>query len=116
MSHRATTVLWFMLAAASIVAGCAGVRGCGGGPAIPDDRAMVPVDVTTVGFDRDSAAHYVLLRNHTTGRTLPILIGDDEARAIMFEMRGVRSDRPLTYELLLNVIEQTGNRVDRVVI
>ena len=102
--------------AASIAVGCASVIGCAGGPDARHDGAQVPVEVTSVGFDRDSATHYVLLSEHTGGRTLPILIGEDEARAIMFEMRGVKPDRPLTYELLRDVIEQTGNHVDRVVI
>ena len=47
---------------------------------------------------------------------LQILIGDEEARTIMFEMHGIRPDRPLTHDLLRDLIEQTGNHVDRVVI
>jgi uncharacterized protein len=112
---KAIMALWLLLAA-SIAVGCAGVIGCAGGRGARHHDALAPVEVTSVGFDRDSATHYVVLREHPGGRTLPILIGDDEARAIMFEMRGVKPDRPLTYELLRDVIEQTGNRVDRVVI
>jgi len=76
----------------------------------------VRVKVANVGFDQESGTHFVLLADQAGIRTLPILIGDDEARAIMFELRGVKPPRPLTYELLRDVIEQTGNRVDRIVI
>src|SRR5260370_11615012 len=34
----------------------------------------------------------------------------------MLEMHGIKPDRPLTHDLLRDLIEQTGNRVDRVVI
>ena len=58
----------------------------------------------------------MLLEDKRDGRSLPITIGDEEARAIMFEMHGIRPERPLTCELLRDVIEQTGNHVDRVVV
>jgi bifunctional DNase/RNase len=58
----------------------------------------------------------VLLADEAGKRTLPILVGENEALAISLQLKGVKTDRPLTYQLLRNVIEQTGNRVDRVVI
>lgn len=72
--------------------------------------------MANVGFDDQSGAHYVLLEDLAGKRGLQILIGDEEARAIMLEMRGIRPERPLTHDLLRNVIERTGNHVDRVVI
>ena len=82
---------------------------------VQSDRSEIPVKVANVGFDQESGAHFVLLEDQAGKRTLPIMIGDDEARAIMFELRGIKPPRPLTYELLRNVIEQTGNRDDRIV-
>ncbi|HVA41726.1 MAG TPA: bifunctional nuclease domain-containing protein [Candidatus Binataceae bacterium] len=77
---------------------------------------QVRVEVANVGLDNDSGAHYVLLEDLTRTRALPILIGDEEARTIMLEMHGIKADRPLTEDLLRDLIEQTGNHVDRVVI
>jgi hypothetical protein len=77
---------------------------------------QVRVDVANVGLDNDSGAHYVLLEDAARRRALQILIGDEEARTIMLEMHGIKPDRPLTHDLLRDLIEQTGNRVDRVVI
>lgn len=74
------------------------------------------MQVTSVGMDRDSGAHYVLLDDQSQQRALPILIGDNEAQAIMLELHGLQPPRPLTHDLLRSVIEDTGNRVDRVVI
>ena len=76
----------------------------------------VKVEVTSVGIDRDTGAHYVLLEDGTQSRGLPILIGDNEAESILLELHGLKPPRPLTQDLLRSVIEQTGNRVDRIVI
>jgi bifunctional DNase/RNase len=77
---------------------------------------QVRVEVANVGLDNDSGAHYVLLEDPAHARELQILIGDEEARTIMLEMHGIKPDRPLTHDLLRDLIEQTGNHVDRVVI
>ena len=79
----------------------------------PDE---VRVKVTDVGFDQSSNTHYVMLEDQGGRRAMPIMIGDDEARSIMLELNGIKPDRPLTTDLLRNVIRQTGNQVDRVVI
>ncbi|HZO82719.1 MAG TPA: bifunctional nuclease domain-containing protein [Candidatus Binataceae bacterium] len=112
--HRRTAPRFVALLAAALgsvlFAACAGRHDVG--PA-PD---QVRVEVANVGFDDQSGAHYVLLEDLSGKRGLQILIGDEEARAIMREMRGIKPERPLTHDLLRNVIERTGNHVDRVVI
>lgn len=103
----------FLLIAA---AACACARG-GVTASAGDYRTdEVKVEVATVGVDHDTGAHYVLLEDRANDRALPILVGDGEAEAITLEMRGLRTPRPLTQDLLRNVITQTGNHVDRVVI
>jgi bifunctional DNase/RNase len=76
----------------------------------------VKVEVASVGMDSESGTHFVLLADESSHRTLPIMIGDSEARAIIIELHGLKPPRPLTHDLLRTIIEQTGNRVDRVVI
>ena len=77
---------------------------------------QVRVKVTDVGFDQNSNTHYVMLEDQDGRRAMPIMIGDDEARGIMLALNGIKPDRPLTTDLLRNLIRQTGNQVDRVVI
>jgi bifunctional DNase/RNase len=115
MVHRRTApwaagVFGALAALTLAAAGCAGRHDSG---PTPD---QVRVEVANVGFDNQSGAHYVMLEDLSGRRGLQILIGDEEARAIMFEMRGIKPERPLTHDLLRNVIERTGNHVDRVVI
>ncbi len=116
MRHRRTAPRFAAVVTATLGAVAMAAAGCAGrhdvGPA-PD---QVRVEVANVGFDDQSGAHYVLLEDLAGKRGLQILIGDEEARAIMLEMRGIKPPRPLTHDLLRSVIERTGNHVERVVI
>jgi bifunctional DNase/RNase len=56
----------------------------------------------------------VLLREAMGERYLPIWIGAVEATAIAFAQQGVVPPRPLTHDLLKDVIEATGNEVSEI--
>ena len=56
----------------------------------------------------------VLLRERDGSRYLPIWIGAAEATAIAYAQQGVVAPRPLTHDLLKDVIEGLGRRLDRV--
>jgi uncharacterized protein len=112
LSHRAA-----VLAAAALAAMLALCSACARhGDSDSPSPNQVRVEVANVGLDNDSGAHYVQLEDLGGRRELQIMIGDEEARTIMLEMHGIKPDRPLTHDLLRDLIEQTGNRVDRVVI
>ena len=53
----------------------------------------------------------VLLREVTGERYLPIWIGAVEATAIAFAQQGVTPPRPLTHDLMRDVLEATGQRL-----
>ena len=77
----------------------------------PDE---VRVQVARVGFDNETGSNYVLLLDESDSRTLPILIGESEATAILLALHGIKPERPLTDDLVRSIIGQTGNRVDRI--
>jgi hypothetical protein len=56
----------------------------------------------------------VLLREVAGDRYLPIWIGAVEATAIAFAQQGVVPPRPLTHDLLRDVIASTGNELSEV--
>ena len=56
----------------------------------------------------------VLLREVTGERYLPIWIGAVEATAIAFAQQGVVPPRPLTHDLMKDVLEATGNELAEV--
>jgi bifunctional DNase/RNase len=60
----------------------------------------------------------ILLLQEATGarRTLPIYIGAAEATAIAYALQGVVTARPMTHDLLRDVLNELGAVVDSVVI
>ena len=60
----------------------------------------------------------VLLLQETdgAGRTLPIFIGNPEATAIAYALQGVDMPRPLTHDLLKDVLTTLAVRLEQVVI
>jgi uncharacterized protein len=56
----------------------------------------------------------VLLRESSGERYLPIWVGAVEATAIAFAQQGVVPPRPLTHDLLKNVIDATGHELTEV--
>jgi bifunctional DNase/RNase len=66
------------------------------------------VDVIGVRVEMPSNQPIVLLREVAGDRYLPIWIGAVEATAIAFAQQGVIPPRPLTHDLLKDVLEATG--------
>jgi len=50
----------------------------------------------------------------TSGRELPIWIGPFEAQAIALEIQGVPPPRPLTHDLMKQLVERLGGKLERV--
>ena len=75
---------------------------------------MREVDVLGVRVEMPSNQPLVLLREVTGERYLPIWIGAVEATAIAFAQQGVVPPRPLTHDLMRDVLEATGNSLSEV--
>jgi uncharacterized protein len=69
---------------------------------------MKRVDVLGVRVEMPSNQPIVLLREVDGERYLPIWIGAAEATAIAYVQQGVVPPRPLTHDLLKNVIDAMG--------
>ncbi len=77
---------------------------------------MKEVTVAHLGLDRTTNSPVVILREKDGSRVLPIWIGPAEASAIAMELQGVKAQRPLTHDLLKQVIVGLGGDLRRVVI
>ncbi|MFD0481031.1 bifunctional nuclease family protein [Kineococcus sp. GCM10028916] len=75
---------------------------------------MRALDVIGVRVEMPSNNPIVLLRERDGDRYLPIWIGAPEASAIAFAQQGVVPPRPLTHDLLKDVIEAVGRRLEEV--
>lgn len=92
-----------------------------GGPAEARDLAvepetMVKVEVATVGIAGLTGVPVVLLREPGAREVIPIFIGPVEAGAILRALRGARPLRPLTHELLGDVLDGVEVRLERIYI
>jgi uncharacterized protein len=58
----------------------------------------------------------VLLRDEAGNRVLPIWVGIFEANAIALQMENIATPRPMTHDLLRNVISDLKGNVERVVV
>jgi bifunctional DNase/RNase len=77
---------------------------------------MVEVRVAHLGLDRNTNSPVVILQEKDGSRVLPIWIGPGEASAIAMELAGVKFSRPLTHDLLKQVIVGLGGELRRVLI
>ena len=77
---------------------------------------MVEVRLTAVRVDVPSANPVVLLQELGGARSLPIFIAPDGATAIAYALQGVEVPRPMTHDLLKDVVEALGAQVVRVIV
>lgn len=72
---------------------------------------MRELDVLGVRVEMPTNQPIVLLRERGGERYLPIWIGAAEATAIAYAQQGVVPPRPMTHDLLKNVIEDLGHEL-----
>ncbi len=75
---------------------------------------MREMDVVGVRVEMPSNQPIVLLRETSGERYLPIWIGAVEATAIAFAQQGVTPPRPLTHDLMRDVLAATGQHLEEV--
>jgi uncharacterized protein len=78
---------------------------------------MVEVRLRAVRVDLQSNTPVLLLQEtEGEGRTLPIFIGTPEATAIAYSLQGIDMPRPMTHDLVKDMLSALGADVERVVI
>src|SRR5579872_5418862 len=91
--------------------------GGGGGRAAREDRPpMVEMSIYGVSFDLIGKQPIVLLKTAEGNRYLPIWIGHPEAAAILTKLQGATVPRPLTHDLLVNILGELDVEIVRVTV
>lgn len=78
------------------------------------DLEMIQVRIVGVRVEMSNQQPILLLAEMDGQRSLPILIGQVEANAIAMHLQGIRPARPLTHDLLGQVITALGRRLEEV--
>jgi bifunctional DNase/RNase len=83
-----------------------------------DNKELIKVEIAGIPVSSSvSGGGFALLLKEVEGeRRLPIIIGHFEAQAIAFEIEGLKPPRPLTHELLKNILQSLNYSVESVVI
>lgn len=75
---------------------------------------MIQVTIDSVRVSLMSPQRIILLREMDGERSLPIFVGPYEAEAITVALQEIEMARPLTHDLLKNVIGSFGGRIIRI--
>jgi hypothetical protein len=77
---------------------------------------MIEVTVESIRVSLINQQRLVVLRENDSQRYLPIWIGPFEAEAISLGLQGTDAGRPLTHDLLRNVLAELGATAEHIVI
>ncbi len=77
---------------------------------------MIELRMHAVLYSLLSRHRVIVLREADGDRYLPVFIGTAEAEAIALKLQGTRIARPLTHDLLSNVITELGGSLEYVLV
>src|SRR2546428_1556676 len=77
---------------------------------------MIEMELAGVRVELPSNQPIVLLREREGERYLPIWIGQSEASAIAIALQGMITPRPMTHDLMKNLLEEMGVHIERILI
>jgi bifunctional DNase/RNase len=77
---------------------------------------LVAVKVERVTVDTSTNRFVVILKDEVHGRWLPIVVGSTEAQAIALQLEKITPPRPLTHDLMKNLLLSLDVQVTRVIV
>ena len=75
---------------------------------------MIEMKVMGIAIDTASGSPIIVLNDKENRKALPIWIGSAEASAIIRKIENIKVLRPMTHDLIIDVVEKTGYEVTRV--
>ncbi len=75
---------------------------------------MIEMKVMGIAIDTASGSPIIVLNDKENRKALPIWIGSAEASAIIRKIENIKVLRPMTHDLIIDVVEKTGYQVSRV--
>ena len=75
---------------------------------------MIEMKVMGIALDTRTGSPIVVLHDKDNRKALPIWIGSAEASAIIRKIENLVVARPMTHDLIINIIENTGYDLDRI--
>lgn len=75
---------------------------------------MIEMKVMGIALDTRTGSPIVVLHDKENRKALPIWIGSVEASAIIRKIENLTVSRPMTHDLIVNLIEKTGYELEKI--
>ena len=75
---------------------------------------MIEMKVMGIALDTRTGSPIVVLHDKENRKALHIWIGSAEASAIIRKIENLTVSRPMTHDLIINIIEKTGYEIDKI--
>lgn len=77
---------------------------------------MINLVLNKIRIDENRNEQVIIFKEEKGSRFLPVVIGMTEVNAIKLKLSGMKPPRPLTHDLLYNVVDSLGARFEKIVI
>lgn len=77
---------------------------------------MIELVLSKIKVDETRNEQVIVFKEKDGTRFLPVVIGIAEVNSIKMKLSGIKPPRPLTHDLLLEVVDQFGAKLEKVVI
>ena len=77
---------------------------------------LVQMELARIVIMENGESQMIVLRERNGDRFFPILIGINEALAIDRRVKGIQMQRPLTHDLMADIIERLDADLERIII
>jgi bifunctional DNase/RNase len=84
--------------------------------AVPGGTMEIEMTIKGLMIDPITNMPIIILRDGDGQRMLPIWVGVFEANAIALQLESVQTPRPMTHDLMKNLLEEMGASIERVVV
>lgn len=77
-------------------------------------KIMIEMKVMGIALDTRTGSPIVVLHDKDNRKALPIWIGSAEASAIIRKIENISVSRPMTHDLVIEIMKKTGFEIDRI--
>lgn len=76
----------------------------------------IPMELSKIVISDTTDQQIIVLKEVGGSRAFPIVIGINEAQAIDRRLKGIKTERPMTHDLVASIIEQLEGELEKIVI
>ncbi|MBN1435726.1 MAG: bifunctional nuclease family protein [Sedimentisphaerales bacterium] len=76
----------------------------------------IAMELSRLVIQENSESQFIFLKEIDGTRSFPIVIGTAEALAIDYRLKGLQFPRPMTHDLVQNVIDAMGGKLEQIIV